>query len=106
MQLMWSRQIKNQSPVRASLLASIIIVLAILSIGIVAAQEATAEPPGPITVTATSPKQILVGQSGILVVAGTNFRPTTTVTLVGSGALAVTLVNASEIRAAIPSTLA
>ncbi len=72
----------------------------------VAAQDPptqTAVPP--ITVTAVSPSQINIGQSGILVVAGANFRDTTKIALLGVGDLPVTLVNPSEIRGAIPGDL-
>lgn len=70
------------------------------------AQEQTQEPPQPIVVTGTLPSQITTGQSAILIVGGANFRPTTTVALVGVGNLSVTLVSANELRAAIPSNLA
>ncbi len=110
---MWIRSVqrllsvpRRQSRRQTFTLWACVTVLVILSIGMVKAQEATQEPIPPITVTATTPKQILAGQSGILVITGTNFRTTTTVTLVGSPALAVTLVSATELRAAIPSTLA
>ena len=112
---MWSKKVNSlykssvisrQSSARRSILGAVLLALVVLSIGMVGAQEATQEPVQPITVTATTPKQILTGQSGILVITGTNFRSTTTVTLVGSPALAVTLVSPTELRAAIPSTLA
>ncbi|MEZ4671009.1 MAG: IPT/TIG domain-containing protein [Anaerolineae bacterium] len=71
----------------------------------VAAPTNTPPPPPAITVTGTSPAQIVAGQSGILTVTGANFRPTTTVSLSGT-ALSVTLISANELRAAIPSNLA
>lgn len=106
---MWNKQTNHHYGIVPRLLGAPIILLSIITtiliafgIGIVSAQ--TDVPP--ITVTATSPKQIISGQSGILVITGTEFRSTTSVALVGSGNLSVTLVSSTELRAAIPSNLA
>lgn len=106
---MWSKQVISQQLTVNSLIKCMSLIAMLVLFGlvtIVAAQEATPDPNAPITVTGVSPAQIIVGQSGILVISGTNFRPTTSVALVGSGALSVTLVSSAEIRAAIPNTLA
>src|SRR5689334_2108137 len=106
---MWSREVNSQQFTIYSLTKRIVLVMIVMLVGLVSiakAQEATQEPVGPITVTNVTPKQIQFEQSGIMAITGTNFRSTTTVSLVGSGSLAVTLVNPNQLRVAIPNTLA
>ncbi len=106
---MWIKQVNSQHLAFKSrwLLVMLLVVSAVLAIGFNTGRLEAQDPAtDPIVVTGVSPTQIVVGQSGILVIAGANFRSTTSVALVGSGALQVTLVSANEIRAAIPNTLA
>ncbi len=90
--------------IRRVLLVTIIALFGLVS-AVTAQDPPTQTPIPPITVTAVTPGQIPIEQTGILVVTGTNFRPTTTVALVGVGVIPVTLVSPVEIRAAIPGNL-
>ncbi len=64
------------------------------------------ETPQPIAVSGVAPTQINAGQSGILFITGNHFTSATTVELTGIGPLSVSFVDSTQIRAAIPSTLA
>lgn len=59
-----------------------------------------------VTVTGSSPAQIVQGTSGILIVTGDGFTATTSVRLVGVPDIQYTLVSPSQLQAAIPSNLA
>lgn len=69
------------------------------------AQDATSDPPQPISVSHSEPTQFTNGQAGILSVFGANFTADTTIRLVGMGLLPVTFVNSGALTAALPSDL-
>jgi uncharacterized repeat protein (TIGR01451 family) len=68
--------------------------------------EPTATPEEPIVVLGIAPTQINAGESAILFITGNHFTPSTKVELTGVGALSVSYVGSTQLRAAIPSTLA
>lgn len=102
---------KQVTPLLMVGLSLMLVMSAVLGLSITAAQETTPPPepptatPAPIVVTGTTPSQIFTGQSGILTITGGNFRTTTTVNLIGVGALPATLISGNELRAAIPGNL-
>ncbi len=59
----------------------------------------------PITVSSINPTQITQGQSGIMSIVGTNFRPTTLVRLLGYGTLSAALSGDTVLNAALPNNI-
>lgn len=101
---MWNKKVKSLSLLNTRRTALITLLALFTLVTWVVAQDPPTQPP-PITVTGVSPTVINFGQTGIMVVNGTDFRATTKVALVGIGDLQVTLVSPAEIRAAIPGNL-